>query len=142
MRAWRFHEFGDIANYTLEEVLRPEAADGEVLIKLRYASLNPADRLLIEGKYPGAGALPLTVGRDGAGTVETAEEGSRFKVGDEVIVLRSEIGITRQGTLAEYVAALQDAAEELTDNVSEADALVNAALHECAWREDQADVAA
>lgn len=105
MRAWRFHEFGDIANYTLEEVPRPEAADGEVLIKLRYASLNPADRLLIEGKYPGAGALPLTVGRDGAGTVETAGEGSRFKAGDEAIVLRSEIGITRQGTLAEYVAA-------------------------------------
>lgn len=105
MRAWRFHEFGDIANYTLEELPQPKAADGEVLIKLRYASLNPADRLLIEGKYPGAGALPLTVGRDGAGTVETAGEGSRFKAGDEVIVLRSEIGITRQGTLAEYVAA-------------------------------------
>jgi NADPH2:quinone reductase len=55
--------------------------------------------------YPGAGELPLTVGRDGAGVVEHAPEGSRFAVGDEVVILRSEIGITRQGTLAEYVAA-------------------------------------
>ena len=104
MRAWRFHEFGDLANYTLEEVPEPVPGDGEVLIRTRYASLNPADRLLIEGKYPGAGDLPLTVGRDGSGTIEKAAEGSRFKVGDEVIVLRSEIGITRQGTLAECVA--------------------------------------
>ena len=104
MRAWRFHEFGDLANYTLEEVPEPVPGDSEVLFRTRYASLNPADRLLIEGKYPGAGDLPLTVGRDGSGTIEKAAEGSRFKVGDEVIVLRSEIGITRQGTLAECVA--------------------------------------
>lgn len=104
MRAWRFHEFGDIANYAIVDVAEPEPGDGEVLIRLRYASLNPADRLLIEGKYPGAGDLPLTVGRDGSGTVEKSGEGSRFKAGDEVIVLRSEIGITRQGTLAEFVA--------------------------------------
>ncbi len=105
MRAWRFHEFGDIANYTLEEVAEPELGDSEALVRLAYASLNPADRLLILGRYPGAGSLPLTVGRDGSGTVERAGEGSRFKAGDRVIVLRSEIGITRQGTLAEFVAA-------------------------------------
>lgn len=105
MRAWRIHEFGEITNYALEEVAEPEPGDGEVLVRLHYASLNPADRLLIEGKYPGAGDLPLTVGRDGSGTVEKSGEGSRFKAGDEVIVLRSEIGITRQGTLADFVAA-------------------------------------
>lgn len=105
MRAWRFHEFGDIQNYQIEEVPTPEPDEGEVLIKLRYASLNPADRLLVEGKYPGAGELPLTVGRDGSGTIEQAAEGSRFAVGEKVIILRSEIGITRQGTLAEYATA-------------------------------------
>ncbi len=113
MRAWRFHEFGDIANYGVEEVAEPEPGDGEVLIRLRYASLNPADRLLIEGKYPGAGDLPLTVGRDGSGIVEKSGEGSRFKAGDEVIVLRSEIGITRQGTLAEFVAAPEPVVAQL-----------------------------
>ena len=105
MRAWRFHEFGELSNFCMEEVSMPERASGEVLIKLDFAALNPADRLLIEGKYPGAGALPLTVGRDGAGIVEEADEDSALQPGDPVIVLRSEIGITRQGTLAEYVSA-------------------------------------
>jgi NADPH2:quinone reductase len=105
MRAWRFSEFGDIGNFRLGEYPKPEAGTGEVLIKVRYAALNPADRLLIEGKYPGAGQLPLTVGREGAGTVEPAPPASgAFKPGDAVVVLRSEVGITRQGTLAEYVA--------------------------------------
>lgn len=72
MRAWRFSEFGDIKNMRLGDYPTPEPGGGEVLIKLNYAALNPADRLLVEGKYPGAGDLPLTVGRDGAGTIEAA----------------------------------------------------------------------
>ena len=100
MRAWRFNEFGDIANFKLGEYPVPEPSAGEVLIDLRYAALNPADRLLVEGRYPGAGDLPLTVGRDGSGAVLKALDGSAFSVGDSVVVLRSEVGITRQGTLA------------------------------------------
>jgi NADPH2:quinone reductase len=108
MRAWRFHEFGNLANFRLEDVPAPELRPGEVLVRLAYASLNPADRLLIEGRYPGAGTLPLTVGRDGSGTVEDPGTSKRFRRGDPVIVLRSEIGITRQGTLAEMVSAPED----------------------------------
>ncbi len=104
VRAWRFHEFGEIGVYRLEEVPTPKPGPGEVLLRVRYAALNPADRLLIEGRYPGAGQLPLTVGRDGAGMIHEAAAGSRFRVGDAAVVLRSEIGITRQGTLADFVA--------------------------------------
>jgi NADPH2:quinone reductase len=106
MRAWRFNEFGDFTqNYTMGEYELPEPGDDEVLIRLNYSGLNPADRLLVEGKYPGAGALPLSVGRDGSGVVEKAAATSRFKPGDSVLLLRSGIGITLQGTLAEYVIA-------------------------------------
>ncbi len=134
MRAWRFHEFGDIANYTLEEVPDATPGDGEALIKIRYASLNPADRLLIEGKYPGAGDLPLTVGRDGSGTVEKAAEGSRFKVGDEVIVLRSEIGITRQGTLSEFVAAPESVVAHLPKGWSLKEGAAAPLVYLTAWK--------
>ncbi len=134
MRAWRFHEFGDIANYTLEEVPDATPGDGEALIKIRYASLNPADRLLIEGNYPGAGDLPLTVGRDGSGTVEKAAEGSRFKVGDEVIVLRSEIGITRQGTLAEFVAAPESVVAHLPKGWSLQEGAAAPLVYLTAWK--------
>ncbi len=134
MRAWRFHEFGDIANYTLEEVPDATPGDGEALIKIRYASLNPADRLLIEGKYPGAGDLPLTVGRDGSGTIEKAAEGSRFKVGDEVIVLRSEIGITRQGTLSEFVAAPESVVAHLPKGWSLQEGAAAPLVYLTAWK--------
>lgn len=134
MRAWRFHEFGDIANYTLEEVPDATPGDGEALIKIRYASLNPADRLLIEGKYPGAGDLPLTVGRDGSGTVEKVAEGSRFKVGDEVIVLRSEIGITRQGTLSDFVAAPESVVAHLPKGWSLQEGAAAPLVYLTAWK--------
>ena len=134
MRAWRFHEFGDIANYTLEEVPDANPGDGEALIKIRYASLNPADRLLIEGNYPGAGDLPLTVGRDGSGTVEKVAEGSRFKVGDEVIVLRSEIGITRQGTLSEFVAAPESVVAHLPKGWSLQEGAAAPLVYLTAWK--------
>ncbi len=134
MHAWRFHEFGDIANYGLEEVAEPEPGDGEVLIRLRHASLNPADRLLIEGKYPGAGDLPLTVGRDGSGTVEKSGEGSRFEVGDEVIVLRSEIGITRQGTLAEFAAVPEPVVARLPKGWSMEEGAAAPLVYLTAWK--------
>lgn len=135
MRAWRFSEFGDIhEKYTLQEVERPAPQDGEVLIRLKYASLNPADRLLIEGLYPGAGDLPLTVGRDGAGIVEAVSESSRFTVGEEVMILRSDIGITRQGTLAEFVVAPESVVTRVPGGWSMAEAASAALVYLTAWK--------
>lgn len=104
MRAWKFHEFGDIKKMSLDDAPIPEPGEGEVLIKLERAALNPADRLLVEGVYPGAGTPPLSVGRDGAGTV-TKSRDDTFREGDDVLVLRSGVGIVRDGTLAEFVTA-------------------------------------
>ena len=134
MRAWRFNEFGDIKNFQLGEYPKPECGDGEVLIKVHYAALNPADRLLVEGRYPGAGALPLTVGRDGSGTVEDAAEGSGFARGDSVVVLRSEIGITRQGTLADYVVAPEECVAPLPANWSMEEGAASPLVYLTAWK--------
>lgn len=134
MRAWRFSEFGDIGNFRLGEYPRPEVGPGEILIKVRYAALNPADRLLIEGKYPGAGRLPLTVGREGAGKVESSPAGGRFKSGDAVVVLRSEIGITRQGTLAEYVAVPEPCVAPLPSGWSMEEAAGCPLVYLTAWK--------
>lgn len=87
---------------TVEDV---EAAPGEVVVKLKYAALNPADRFLSEGQYPAKPKLPHILGRDGMGEVVCVGEGvTGWKDGDEAVVLRSEIGVSRWGTLAEYVA--------------------------------------
>ena len=119
MRAWRFHQFGNIAqNHRLEDAPMPEPGPGEVRIRTRFAALNPADRLLIEGKYPGAGKLPLTVGRDGAGIVDAVGLGATFREGDAVILLRSNVGITRNGTLADYFVAPEEALAKLPNDWS------------------------
>ncbi len=135
MRAWRFHAFGTFADvYRLEECEKPTPGDGEVVVRLQYTSLNPADRLLVEGKYPGAGALPLTVGRDGSGVVESAAKGSSFKAGDAVLLLRSGIGITRQGSLAEYVAAPEEIVAPIPDGWSMEEAAAGPLVYLTAWK--------
>ena len=104
MRAWRFHEFGHVRNLKLEEVPIPKPVAGDVLVKIEYAALNPADAFLVMGRYPGAGEPPFSVGRDGCGRVVDANSTEQFNVGDPVVFTGATVGITRDGTLAEYVA--------------------------------------
>jgi NADPH:quinone reductase-like Zn-dependent oxidoreductase len=104
MRAWRFHEFGHVKNLRMEELAIPKPARGEVLVKIDYAALNPADAFLVMGRYPGAGKPPFAVGRDGCGRITDTNSTSRFKLDDKVVFTGATVGITREGTLAEYVA--------------------------------------
>ena len=103
MKSWRFHEFGHIKNLKLEEIDIPEPAPDEALIKVEYTSLNPADKFLVMGRYVGAGKPPFAVGRGGCGTVVIPGASGRFKTGDRLLLLRSDVGITREGSLAQYV---------------------------------------
>lgn len=104
MRAWRFHEPGNIRNLVLEEVPEPRPEAGESLIRVETAALNPADRYLVQGQYPRAGSPPFTPGRDGAGVVVQAGSSGRFRKGDRVCVLGGLTGISAPGLLAEYCA--------------------------------------
>jgi len=47
----------------------PEPRDGEVVVEMRAAPINPADLNAIEGKYPGRREVPAIPGFEGAGTV-------------------------------------------------------------------------
>jgi len=104
MNAWRFHEFGHVKNLRMEKVGIPTPVQDEVLVKIDYAGLNPADAFLVMGRYPGAGEPPFSVGRDGCGRIVDANSTNKFKVGDRVVFTGATVGITRDGTLAEYVA--------------------------------------
>lgn len=105
MRAWRFHEFGDIENLRLEEVATPRRGEGDVLLEVCCASLNPADRYMVAGQYPRPAPRPFSVGRDCCGIVRETGPDSRFSPGDAVVLLASELGVSRTGTLAEFVTA-------------------------------------
>ncbi|QDI90515.1 NADPH:quinone oxidoreductase family protein [Salicibibacter halophilus] len=86
MRAWQVKELADPAQaLALEELEKPEREEGQVLIKTQTAALNFFDILLCQGKYQEKPPLPFTPGAEIAGTVEAADSGSDFQVGQKVL---------------------------------------------------------
>ena len=70
MKAIRIHEFGGPEVLRVEDLPTPHPGPGEVLIKVQASSVNPVDYKMRNGGYVPASQLPLTLGRDVAGTVE------------------------------------------------------------------------
>ena len=105
MRAWLLTELLGTDALKLSEVPDPSPASGEVVLDVRYAALNPADRYLAENQYPARPPMPHVLGRDGVGSVSAVGGGvDRIRTGQEFAVLRGEVGISRWGTFAERVA--------------------------------------
>jgi len=106
MKAWLLESLGGLKKLKLGEIADPVAGEGEVVLRVKYAALNPADRYLSEGQYPARPPMPHILGRDGMGeVVALGKDVSGWNVGDTAVVLRSgEIGVSRHGTLAEKVA--------------------------------------
>ena len=76
--------------------------DGEVLIKVKYSSLNYKDALSASGNKGVTRKYPHTPGIDAAGTV--AESSSdKFTVGDEVVVTGYDLGMNTSGGFGEYI---------------------------------------
>jgi NADPH:quinone reductase-like Zn-dependent oxidoreductase len=145
MRTYRLRQGGGLSLATGEPVPRPGA--GEVLVRVRAASLNARDLLIVAGRYTvgvPAGRVPLS---DGAGTVEAVGDGvTRFRAGDRVVgtfhptwlygpfpgwgELR---GTQRDGWLAEYVTVAEQGVVAVPEQLSfeEAATLPCAAL--TAW---------
>jgi NADPH:quinone reductase-like Zn-dependent oxidoreductase len=96
MRAAVIHETCGPEVLRYEEAEPPEPGDGEVLIRVRAASVNPADWKARRGfrEMP----LPAVLGHDASGTVE-ASRSDDFAVGDDVF------GMTASGAYAELATA-------------------------------------
>lgn len=105
MKAVRIHSYGGPGVLVYEDVPRPEPADGEILIRVHAAGVNPLDWKVREGHARGwlNHRLPLILGWDVSGVVEAIGPGAhKFKVGDAVYGL---IDIARDGAYAENVIA-------------------------------------
>ena len=86
MLAARIHGHGGNEVLRLDDVPVPQRRPGEVLIRMKAGGLNRVDLYM---RNSGAGithALPLQLGLDGAGVVEAADPGSKFRAGDAVVV--------------------------------------------------------
>jgi NADPH:quinone reductase-like Zn-dependent oxidoreductase len=105
MKAIRFHAYGNPEVLVLEEVPRPEAEAGEVLVRVQGAGVNPLDWKVRAGHVKEwlQHRLPLIPGWDVSGVVETVGEGAAgFKNGDGVYGM---LNFRQDGAYAEYVAA-------------------------------------
>jgi NADPH2:quinone reductase len=102
MRAWLMNSYEGVEKLQLSEVPDPQAGPGEVLLRMRFAALNPADAFLARAMYPANPPLPHILGRDGVGDVLAVGPGvDSVRVGDTVGILRCDVGVATWGTLAE-----------------------------------------
>ncbi|HVA87542.1 MAG TPA: NADP-dependent oxidoreductase [Candidatus Saccharimonadales bacterium] len=103
MRAFAVRRFGETGS--VENLRKPEAQDGEVLVHVWAAGVNAMDPILTSGVYKDMmeHRLPLIPGFDFSGTVEAIGSGVQgFGVGDEVFG-RSTKPYFGEGTFAEFM---------------------------------------
>ncbi|WYZ43591.1 hypothetical protein EsH8_VII_000027 [Colletotrichum jinshuiense] len=161
-QSWRIHNRiqgtctvdGIDQNLSLEESARPSPKEGQVLVRIRAASLNYRDLLLLtsDPRYLGAsphdGLVPLS---DGAGVVvEVNSTSSRWKPGDKVInatnstwkagqtqaSLNNHIGIgtgALDGVLQQYTVLDEDALAPLPSNLTFEEGATLSGAYVSAW---------
>jgi NADPH:quinone reductase-like Zn-dependent oxidoreductase len=87
MKAVVVHQYGGPEMLKYEDAPVPEPKENELLVRAIAGGINPADPLIVSGKYAKEFGthLPLVPGYDVTGVVEkTGTKVTRFKVGDAV----------------------------------------------------------
>ncbi len=95
----------DKGNFSREIVTRSldELPKNEVLIRVKYSSLNYKDALSATGNKGVTRVYPHTPGIDAAGIVIESRH-DNFKTGDEVIVTGYDLGMNTSGGFSEYIS--------------------------------------
>jgi NADPH:quinone reductase len=115
MQAIYIRQHGPIADLKVSEIPKPTPKGGdEVLVRVEASGINPSDLVSVEGRFPDS-LLPRVVGRDFAGTVV---EGPPELIGVKVWGSGGDLGVSRDGTHAEYVAITRQAAAPRPGNLS------------------------
>jgi NADPH:quinone reductase-like Zn-dependent oxidoreductase len=99
MKALQFSRTGDLAALQVVDLPKPIAAEGEVLVQIKAAGLNPSDVKNVLGRFPYT-TLPRVPGRDFAGVVV---DGPQELIGQEVWGTGNQIGFSRNGSHAGYI---------------------------------------
>ena len=120
MKAWIIERLDGIDKLKLTDVTDPKPAAGEVLLRLHFAALNPADRYLAQGEYPAKPSMPHILGRDGSGVIAEVGAGVHgHAAGQKRAILRGDMGVSRWGTFAELVTAPAESLIEIPDGWTE-----------------------
>jgi NADPH2:quinone reductase len=135
MKAMVIDRFGGPEVFRMAEVATPEPGPGEVLIKAKYAGVNPADWKCREGmlsryfEYK----FPFIVGFDAAGIVEKIGSGvTGYKPGDRVLTSSNQ-GMGEWGSYAEFVKSGIERVGLIPEGMSFADATTIPTAGGTAW---------
>jgi NADPH:quinone reductase-like Zn-dependent oxidoreductase len=129
MKAAVMDRYGSVDDVELRDVEKPTPSEGEVLVRVRAASVNRAD---LDALGPRPGFVRLFIGLraprnpgmgiDVAGVVERVGAAvTRFRVGDEVFGDLFSYA-SKGGTFAEYVCAAETAFQPIPAGMSFEDA--------------------
>ncbi len=141
MKAVRIHADGGPEVLSYDEVPDPEPEAGEVLIRLRAASLNHLDVWVRRG-LPSV-PKPRILGADGAGVVEALGDGVEgFSVGDRVVInpglehgaTITVVGEHTDGTHCELIALPAEQVHHLDDALAFEEAAAFPLVYETAYR--------
>ncbi len=114
MKAIRVHEFGGPEVMKLEEVPDLKPGEGQVVVRVRAAGVNPFEAYMRAGVYPRKPALPFTPGADAGGTVESVGAGVKSVKGGERVYVAGSLS----GTYAEQTLCTEAQVHPLPEKVS------------------------
>ena len=133
MKAAYIEQTGPPENIKIGDLPVPELGPGQVLVKVRAASLNPLDLYIRSGLVAFSLPFPYIIACDLAGTVvKLGPQTRKFKVGDRVWGSNQGV-LGRQGVAAEFAAVgeewLHPTPTLLPDDQAAAMALVGITAH-------------
>jgi threonine dehydrogenase-like Zn-dependent dehydrogenase len=128
--------------YEVREVDVPKVEAGDVLVQMKATAICGTDISLLENRYKGKKPVPIPIipGHEGVGIIaDIGRDVKNFKVGDRVAFEALQgcgqcidcklgnknmcqywehLGLTCNGTFAEYILVPQDLVHKLPDNIS------------------------
>jgi len=120
MKAIAINEFGGRDKLQLIDLPVPEVVEGEILVQVKAAGVNPVDWKIREGylKDLFSHQFPVILGWDAAGLVEGVGNGvKRFKSGDEIFAYCRK-PIVHGGAYGEYILLKEEHAALKPKNIS------------------------
>ena len=118
----------DFSGLSVQDIPVPEVGEGEVLVRVKAASVNFPDLLMSQGQYQMKPELPFIQGMECAGIVEAVGEGvSEFSPGDRVV------GGNKTGAFAEFALLPASSLSLVPDNMGFAEAAAYPAAYLTAY---------
>jgi NADPH:quinone reductase-like Zn-dependent oxidoreductase len=114
MQVIEFKEFGSPSQLHLAERPLPKADANTAVVRMEAASVNPSDVKNVAGRMSQT-TLPRVPGRDYSGVVV---DGPKEWLNQEVFGTGGDVGFTRDGTHAEYIAVPIDSLVRKPESLS------------------------